>query len=287
MAIHRYLICIALLLTSTWPLKVAQAAARPSPGLWWQPGHNGLFMSVHIGPADYALIMLTSGQGGSPTYRVLQGPLDRVDDGRAIARLSSPLYRVDGADCLGCPPTPAATIAEDEGEYRIEFLSGTTAVLHAPDGLTVDYELFPLYTSSVDELAARLPGRVALFESPATSGEPIRRSLVDLVALAPEQRTFCAALFDPDETVLLLRARPGSISADPCFTQSYLGVSPGPTPRIRMISEAVLPICAGQANKIGVFRSCVPSAQLSESGRVLSGESLLRPSGAVSVTILD
>ncbi len=90
----------------------------------------------------------------------------------------------------------------------------------------------------------------------------------------------------PEDTVFKIRSAQEYVGFGSCFTHSVLAVSAGHNPRIRLIS-ATYPSCVPVREKFGPQRTCHVSAELYQSGRVLSGPSLMMDQGEVRLTILD
>lgn len=278
-------ICV-LLATLAGASAQAQTNAKPAAGLWWQPGANGQFMQLHMGPSDYALVSLSFGSETEPTYRVLQGPLELLNPqaDQAIAQLSSPLYRVDNAGCLNCTESTGQTVIDNAGPYQLTFVSGTSAILRTPDLRQIHYEWFPLYRGREDLLANRIQGKRVLLEN---EGRAVLAKLVPSTDLG-----LCSDQLTGNHTAMRLQL--ASQTADTAAMGRYLNnaallIENKHNPRIQLLTE----------NDVveDVGRECVLGAELYESGQVLAGpaEPISRGdpgggaalSGDIRITLLD
>lgn len=159
------------ILAASLPLRGhAQTSAQepstwlPAQALYWNPDEHGIYYHVSIGPGGFVFVAITHfDDAGRPTFNTLQGDFvptafELWAESGEIGRLESPLYRIEGGACLGCPYTQARTVVAGNASTEMVFFDDGRA--HFRMGLIeAPLERYPLYTTPAASAAQRYAGR--------------------------------------------------------------------------------------------------------------------------------
>jgi hypothetical protein len=136
----------------------------PAQGLYWNPDEHGIYYHLSIGPGGYVFVAITHfDETGRPTVNTLQGDYQPTSpahwaDTREIGRLESPLYRIEGGACLGCPYTQARTVVDGDASVEMVFLDDGRARFRM-GSIDTALERYPLFTTPSALPARRYAGR--------------------------------------------------------------------------------------------------------------------------------
>jgi hypothetical protein len=136
----------------------------PAQGLWWNPAEHGIYYHVSAGPDAFLFVAITTYEpDGEPTFVVMQGPFEPTSRAEwnvtgVTGRLRSPLYRMEGGACDGCPYRNPRTVPSGLGVAEIEFRNDGRAVFRGA-GRESRIERYPLFTRAEALPRERLVGR--------------------------------------------------------------------------------------------------------------------------------